>query len=102
VKRYRFLVEADTELQEHIRYFDEQVAGLGDKFIADLEAVIRGLREYPESGAPVSRNLRKRALRVFRHNVYYVNAPGEIIIVAVAPHLRRPGYWRSRLKDLRP
>jgi len=96
VKRYRFLEEADNEFQEQIRYFDDQVAGLGDKFIADLESTMISIREFPESGAPVSRNLRKRILRVFRHSVFYVNAPDEIIIVAVAPHRRRPGYWRFR------
>jgi hypothetical protein len=67
LKGYCFLQEADIEFQEHIRYFEEQVAGLGDKFMADLEAVISSVREYPESGVAVSRNLRKRTLRVFRH-----------------------------------
>ncbi len=100
MKRYRFLTEADAEFREHTQYFDEQVAGLGDKFITDLQAAIREIREYPESGALVSRNLRKRVLRVFRHTVFYVNGAEEIIIVAVAAHRRRPHYWRKRLKDL--
>ena len=100
MKRYRFLQEADAEFQEQIRYFDDQAAGLADRFIADLEASIRIIRLHPESGAPLSSNLRKRVLRVFRHNLYYVNTPDEIIIVAVAPHRRRPGYWRKRVKDL--
>lgn len=69
MKRYRFLEEADAEFQEHIRYYDEQVAGLGDKFIADVENIITQIREYPESGARVSRNLRKRVLHVFHDRV---------------------------------
>jgi hypothetical protein len=40
-------------------------------------------------------------LRAFKHNLFYVNASNEIIIVALAPHRRRPGYWRKRLKSLR-
>jgi toxin ParE1/3/4 len=101
VRPYRFLEEADAEFQENIRYYDEQVAGLGDKFIADVEAAITSIRTYPQSGAPVSRNLRKRVLRVFKHNIFYVSTPEDIVIVAVAPHARRPGYWRNRLKNLR-
>jgi plasmid stabilization system protein ParE len=101
VKRYRFLEEADAEFQQDIRYFDEQVTGLGDKFIADVEHVLTQIREYPESGRRVSRNLRKRVLRVFKHNILYVNAPDEIIVVAVAAHRRKPGYWRGRLRKLR-
>lgn len=101
MKPYRFLPEADTEFQEQIRYYDEQAAGLGDKFIAQVEAAISHVREYPDSGAPVSRNLRKHVLRAFKHNLLYVNAPEEIIVIAVAPHRRRPRYWRRRLKQLR-
>ena len=101
MKRYRFLDDAEMEFQEQIRYFDEQVAGLGDKFIADLESTVASIREFPGSGAPLSPNLRKRVLRVFRHSVFYVDAQDEIIIVAVAPHMRRPGYWRERTKNLK-
>jgi len=101
VKSYRFLEEADAEFHEHIAYYDEQVDGLGDKFIADVENVIAQIRRYPASGALVSRNLRKRVLRIFRHNVFYVDTASEIIIVAVASHWRKPGYWRKRLRNLR-
>jgi plasmid stabilization system protein ParE len=99
VKRYRFTEEAEAEFQEQILYYDEQVAGLGDKFIADVEATIQHIRKYPEGGFLKARNVRQRVLRVFHHNVYYVNEPDEIFIVAVAPHKRRPGYWRKRLKN---
>lgn len=101
MKPYRFLPEADAEFQEHVAYYDEQIAGLGEKFIADLAATITRVRRYPESGAPVSRNLRKSVLTLFRYNVFYVNAESEIIIIAVAAHRRRPRYWRKRLEDLR-
>ncbi len=101
MRRYRFLAEAESEFQEQIRYFDEQFAGLGDKFIADVESTVASILDHPESGAPVSKNLRKRLLRVFRHSVFYVNAQDEIMIVAVAPHSRHPVYWRQRMKNLR-
>ena len=100
MKPYRFLDEADAEFQEQISYYDEQVAGLGDKFLGDVESVVSQIRQYPESGRQVSRNVRVRVLRIFKHNIYYVNSPAEIIVVAVAPHRRKPGYWRKRLEKL--
>lgn len=100
MKPYRFLEEADAEFHEHLRYYDDQVAGLGDKFAADVEHIIAQIRAYPQSGARVSRNLRKRVLTVFHHNVLYWDSSDEIVIVAIAPHRRRPGYWRGRLKNL--
>jgi len=101
VKPYRFLEEADAEFQEQITYFDEQSAGLGNRFVADVEATVRNICEYPESGSRLSRNVRKRVLRVFHYNLLYVNEPEEVVVVAVASHKRRPGYWRRRLRPRR-
>jgi plasmid stabilization system protein ParE len=98
VKPYRFLEEVDTEFHEQIAYFDQQVPGLAERFVADVEATVTDIREYPESGSRLSRKVRKRVLRVFKYNVLYVNESEEIVIVAVAPHKRRPGYWRKRLR----
>ena len=99
MKAYRFLAEADAEFREQTRYYDEQVSGLGDKFIADVENIITQIRRHPESGARVSRNLRKRVLTVSSHSILYIDAADAVIIVAVAPHKRRPGYWRDRLAN---
>ena len=101
MKAYRFLAEAQTEFAEQVRYFDGQAEGLGDRFIQDLEAGVLAVRQHPSSGAPVSRNVRKWVLRVFPFNVYYVDSSDEVIIVAVAAHRRRPGYWRGRVKNMK-
>ena len=100
MKPHRFLREADSEFQEQIRYFDGQAAGLGDRFIADVDATVQEIRTYPDSGSPLSPILRKRILRVFKHSIYYVNQDDAVVIVAVAPQRRRPGYFRKRLKEL--
>ena len=98
MKPYRFLAEARSEFEEQVAYFDEQLTGLGDRFIQDVEASIRTIRKHPESGAPVSRNVRKKVLRAFPFNIFYAATSDEVIIVAVAAHRRRPRYWRSRIK----
>ena len=100
MKPYRFLPEANTEFREQIAWYDRESTSLGDKFIADLEATVSGIREYPASGSRVSKTALKRVLRVFKYNVFYVNAPDEVIIVAVAPQRKHPGYWRKRLRAL--
>ncbi|MCA1733809.1 MAG: type II toxin-antitoxin system RelE/ParE family toxin [Acidobacteria bacterium] len=100
MKPYRFLAEAQSEFEEQIRYFDEQVTGLGDRFIQALEDAVLLIRQHPMAGETVSKNVRKAVLRAFPFNVYYVNARDEVIIVAVAAHRRRPQYWRVRTGDL--
>lgn len=98
MKAYRFLAEARDEFKEQVAYFDGQVTGLGDKFIHDVEAAVRAIREHPESGSPVSRNVRKKVLGAFPFNIFYVVTGEEVVIVAVAAHRRRPRYWRRRVR----
>lgn len=42
------------------------------------------------------RGVRIHLLRRFPYSVIYIIAPDEIIIVALAHHSRRPGYWGRR------
>jgi toxin ParE1/3/4 len=101
LKAYRFLVEALHEFQEHIGYFDGLSPARADRFIDAIEAAISDIRTYPQVGPVTSRSVRQRVVHAFPYSVLYVDTPAEIIIVAVAPHKRRPGYWRKRLRNLR-
>ena len=97
---YLYLEEADREFQEHIGYFDGVSRIVATKFVDDVEAAVSEIRQYPKIGAPLTRHVRKRVLTRFKYSILYVETPDEIIIVAIAPHRRRPGYWRRRLREL--
>jgi len=43
--------------------------------------------------------LRRRLIRRFPFGILYRIEPEEIVIVAVAHLLRKPGYWRKRIKE---
>ena len=101
MKAYRYLEEADQEFQEHIGYFDNVSRTVARKFVDEVEAAVTAIRQYPQIGAPMTRHVRKRIVTGFKYSVLYVDTPDEIVIVAVAPHRRRPGYWRKRLKQLK-
>ena len=99
--RARFLKPAEAEVDEAVAYFDEQRQGLGDRFEQDLLATINFVIEHPLSGKSLNERVRKFRLRTFRYNLIYVIDELDIVVVAVAHHRRRPGYWHSRLTLLR-
>jgi plasmid stabilization system protein ParE len=101
VKRVRFLRPAEAEIDEAVAYFDRQRQGLGDRFEQDLMEAVTFVARRPLSGKPIGKQVRKWGLRKFRYNVIYVLEEDEIIVVAVAHHRRRPGYWLGRLTTLR-
>ena len=100
MKPYRFHEDADSEFLEWTAYYDAQAEGLGDRFVEAVAAAVVDIRTYPEIGPLISRNVRRRVVRAFAYNLLYINLPEELLIVAVAPQKRRPGYWRKRLRRL--
>ena len=100
MKAYRYLDEADQEFQDHIGYFAGVSRTTATRFVDAVEAAVTEIRQYPQIGAPLTRLVRKRVMTSFKYSILYVDAANEIIIVAVAPHRRRPGYWRKRLRLL--
>lgn len=100
MKAYRFLEEADQEFQEQVGYYLALSRTTAENFVSEVDAAVRNIREYPEIGSPISRTVRQRVLHDFKYSVLYVDTPTEIIVVAVAPHRRRPRYWRRRLRNL--
>ena len=99
--RITFLKPAQAEVDEAVAYFDEQRAGLGDRFEQDLQSTLNFVIEQPTLGKVVGGRVRKMRFRTFRYNLIYIPDPDEIIIVAVAHHRRRPGYWERRLTLIR-
>ena len=97
----RFLKAAEVEVDVAVGYFDTQRDGLGDRFEQDLQNTVAFVTTHPMSGRAISDRVRKFRLRAFRYNIIYVIDGEEIIIVAVAHHRRRPGYWQARLVTIR-
>jgi len=92
---------ARLDLAEALTYFDERSLDVGNRFVHAFEAGLRRIRQFPEIGSPMGRRVRKFVLATFSYSIIYVRADDEIIVVAVAAHARRSGYWRRRLQTLR-
>lgn len=95
----RFLAEADEEFREAARYYEARAPGLGFAFIAETHRCARLLASNPGMGswASAEQGLRKFGLRRFPYKLIYIDEGGDLIIVAVAHHRRRPFYWASRV-----
>lgn len=92
-----FHPEAEAEFLSAARYYESQAENLGLDFISLVQATHQRVAEYPESGRPFGRRLRRVLVPKFPYGLLYRAEPQRILIVAVAHLHRRPGYWRSRL-----
>lgn len=93
-----FLPAAQAELLRIIEQYDAEDPGLVADFLDEAEHATQRIAAFPEHGSPYLRGTRRVLLRRFPFSLVYQGDPGDPVIVAVAHHRQRPGYWVSRLR----
>jgi len=96
VRRIEFHSEAEAELISAAQYYEGHAENLGFDFIAAVQRLYQRLLEFPESGHPFGRRLRRALIPGFPYALIYRAKADRILILAVAHLHRRPAYWRSR------
>ncbi len=97
MRSVEFHPEATVEFDAAARFYEVQAEGLGLDFVAATERTSQRIVEYPNSGAPLGRRLRRMLVPGFPYGILYRVEPNRIYVVAVMHLHRRPGYWRSRI-----
>ncbi|MEP7213207.1 MAG: type II toxin-antitoxin system RelE/ParE family toxin [Acidobacteriota bacterium] len=77
-------------------YHNKIASELGNGFLDDVQRSIDRLCLHPNTGTILSGELRSSRLSRFPFSLIYYIEPDSIVVVAVAHHSRRPGYWRER------
>ncbi len=85
------------ELDDAIEYYNFEVSGLGDAFLAEVLKALDRIGRFPEAWHPCSKRTRRCQTRRFPYGIIYQIREKEILVVAVANLHRRPDYWEDRL-----
>ena len=94
---YRFLDPAEKEMTEASLFYQAATSGLGDDFLDDVQRAVDNLCEHPSLGGAVAPDLRRMLLHRFPFSIIYSVEVDVILVVAIAHHSRRPGYWQDRV-----
>ncbi len=99
MKAWRFHEEVPEELEQTARWYERSRRGLGAEFLLVLREVMASLEEGSAVTGPVQGEPRARRVLLprFPFAVVFTEAEDAFVIVAVAHHKRKPGYWSSRL-----
>jgi ParE toxin of type II toxin-antitoxin system, parDE len=98
MKDFDFLEPAQVELEEEVKYYNEQRVGLGYEFATEVGATISRILRYPEAWTKLSKRTRRCRTKRFPYGVIYQIRDDRILIVAVGHLRRKPFYWRNRVK----
>jgi plasmid stabilization system protein ParE len=98
----RYLEAAEEELLTEIGYLERRAQGLGRRFFDQVKRAESLIAQSPEASEEIRPGIRRRLLRQFRYSLIYSLEPEGPLILAVAHHSRRPGYWIGRVGEREP
>ncbi|MBM3285552.1 MAG: type II toxin-antitoxin system RelE/ParE family toxin [Candidatus Aminicenantes bacterium] len=96
MSKVRFLTLAQQEVDDAVAWYNEQVNGLGQEFLDELNRGIRRVAAFPMSCPEIDPGLRRCLLARFPYGLVYSLEGDTIVVVAVAHLHREPRYWVDR------
>ena len=94
---YTLHPEAEAELMEAAVYLAEHVSRrVANAYLDEFERVASLIDLYPKLGTPEDEEYRTYPLSKYKTSLVYFETDSGPLILAVAPHKREPGYWRTR------
>lgn len=97
---YFFHPEASDEHLAQVAYYENQLAGLGRRYIAAFsDAMAHVCNDPVRFPIDAETGIRRLRIRDFPFTVFFRDNAGTIEVLAVAPHKRQPGYWLDRAQS---
>jgi len=94
--RVTFHPAAEIELYDTALYYESQRRGLGRTFVQAIERAMDEIRENPMASPRVHGVVRSKRVQRFPYSIMYSAEDGDLRILAIANHKRRPLYWLRR------
>ena len=87
---------ATQELEDTVRFYELEYAGLGCRFKEEVRKAVLRVAEYPKAWSLERGVVRKCLLHKFPYKLMYSVEEDHILIIAVAHQHRKPDYWVGR------
>jgi plasmid stabilization system protein ParE len=96
---YRLVLrpEADAEVAEAARWYEERRSGLGGEFLENFVELTSKIRRNPHLHALIYLDARRALFHRFPYSVIYEVHDREIVILACFHESRDPKEWQRRL-----
>jgi len=92
----RLRPEAERDLSDAAIWYEAQLAGLGHRFLDEVENAFSAIAEAPRRYPVVHKSMRRMLIRRFPFGVYYRIEKSAIVVLAVMHASRNPRRWKGR------
>jgi hypothetical protein len=98
VKRLRFDAAARAELLHETRFYGATRPGTGVRFQSAVQLALDRIKRSAATGKADEAGCRRMRVKGFPFSLVYREEAEEIVIYAVRPDARDPGYWLQRVR----
>lgn len=92
----RLRSEAEEDVEDVARWYEEQQRGLGQQFLDEVMHTFDSVAEQPAMFPAVGRGAHRALTRRFPFGVYYRIEETSVVVVAIMHGSRHPRHWKSR------
>lgn len=93
--RLRVLPPAQEQLGEALEFYGKIRESLGAAFLKEVKRGYAQLKREPFIGSPIEYDERKYVLRGYPYNLIYRIEESTVVVLAIAHHSRKYGFWRN-------
>lgn len=86
---------ARKDFREAVDYYDKESISAGSRFAEQINATVELIRERPNIGHRNEFGEWQFKVETFPYTIIYQLEPRRILVMAIAHHRRKPGYWRG-------
>jgi len=91
-----WIPEADADLREARKWYEDIRRQLGERFVLAVEATIDAIAGNPLQFPVVYRGRRRAGVRRFPYGIFFEVQEQRIVVIACFHGRRNPSRWRSR------
>ena len=89
--------DAEDEMIATAKYYEDQVNGLGIKFLNDLDETVDDIVKSPETWFTLEDDIQRHQFTHFPFAILYRIIDSKIRILAVMNLHQEPDYWKNRI-----
>jgi ParE toxin of type II toxin-antitoxin system, parDE len=96
MKKYaiKFTTQSLDDIEEAVNYYNEQLWGLGNKFLLDLDKVYKAIQLNPFFASVKYDNVRCAAFKKFPFSVHYeIDEKKEVVIIVAVFNTWKNPFW---------
>lgn len=93
-----FLPEVEDDVAAAYSWYEEQLIGLGDDLLLNIDAVLNAITRKPELYAVVYKKVRKANIKRFPFGIFYMINANVVTVIAIVHLSRKPNFWKKRRK----